>query len=63
MGRNKITIEKIAEEKQRLICLKKRRIGAIKKLMQLSILTGCFVDIKIFNEEDKSLLEYKSLPT
>ena len=31
--------------------------------MQLSILTGCFIDIKIFNDEDKSLLEYKSQPS
>ena len=60
MGRKKITMELIQNEKQRRLCFKKRRIGTVKKLMELCQLTGCKVDLKIYQEEDLSLLEYKS---
>ena len=60
MGRNKIPIEKIQDHKKRRVTFIKRRIGAVRKLMQLSLLTDCFIQIKIYNKEDQSLLEYAS---
>jgi hypothetical protein len=60
MGRNKIQMNLIQDNKERQICFRKRRIGAVKKLMQLSILSGCRVELKIYYEEDNSLLEYRS---
>lgn len=60
MGRNKISMSLIANEKERRTCFRKRRIGAVKKLMELSQLTGCKVDLRIYSEEEKSLLEYSS---
>ena len=41
----------------------KRRLGALRKLMQLSKLTDCYIELKIYNKEDKSLLEYYSKPS
>ena len=60
MGRNKISMDLIQTQKERQVCFKKRRIGAVKKLMQLSVLTGCKIELKIYLEEDHSLLEYRS---
>jgi hypothetical protein len=60
MGRNKITMSRIQDDKERRVCFKKRRIGAVKKLMQLSKLTGCKIVLKIYHEEESSLLEYRS---
>lgn len=60
MGRNKIQISLIENEKERRVCFKKRRIGAVKKLMQLSQLTGCKINLQIYSSEDHSLLEYKT---
>ena len=60
MGRGKVNIEKIADLKTKTICFKKRRIGLIKKAMQLSKLSECEVSLRIFWKEDGSLLEYAS---
>ena len=38
MGKN---TEKIIDERERRICFKKRRIGLVKKAMQLSKLSDC----------------------
>ena len=58
MGRKKIEIERIDDERVRRVCFKKRRIGICKKAMQLSKLTGCKISMKIWNQEDCSLMEY-----
>ena len=39
MGRKKILIEKIEDEKLRRMTFKKRRVGLLKKAIQLSKLT------------------------
>ena len=62
MGRGKIVIEKIDDPKARMICFKKRRINIVKKCMQLSKMANCQIQLKIVNEEDKSLMQYKSHP-
>ena len=60
MGRKSIKMELISNEKERRNCFRKRRINVVKKLMQLCQLTGCKVDLKIYSQEENSLLAYAS---
>lgn len=60
MGRKKIEIERIADERIRRVTFKKRRIGLLKKAMQLSKLTDAKVVLKVYHHEDESLIEYYS---
>jgi hypothetical protein len=52
MGRKKIEIEKIQDERDRRVTFKKRRIGLLKKAIQLSKLTDAIVMLKVYNKED-----------
>jgi hypothetical protein len=52
MGRKKIEIEKIRDERDRRVTFKKRRIGLLKKAIQLSKLTDAKVIMKVYNPED-----------
>jgi hypothetical protein len=60
MGRRKIQIESIEDERIRRVTFKKRRIGLLKKAIQLSKLTNAVVQLKVYQEEDQSLIEYYS---
>ena len=60
MGRKKIEIEKISDERDRRVTFKKRRIGLLKKAIQLSKLTKTNIMLKVYNPEDKSFIEYYS---
>ena len=60
MGRKKIQIAKISDERDRRVTFKKRRIGLLKKAIQLSTLTDCQIVLKVFNREDNSFIEYYS---
>ena len=60
MGRRKIQIESIDDERIRRVTFKKRRIGLLKKAIQLSKLTNAVVELKVYQEEDQSLIEYYS---
>ena len=60
MGRKKIEIEHITDERIRRVTFKKRRIGLLKKAIQLSKLTDAKVQLKVYNEKDESLIEYFS---
>ena len=61
MGRKKIEIEKINDDRIRRVTFKKRRIGLLKKAIQLSKLTDAKVMLKVYNHEDESLIEYFSM--
>ena len=61
MGRRKIEIESIDDERTRRITFKKRRIGLLKKAIQLSKLTNAIVELKVYQPEDQSLIEYFSV--
>ena len=63
MGRKKIRLSKIEDERKRKLTFKKRRIGLLKKGLQLSVLSGCFVKIQVYYESDKSLMEFRSHET
>ena len=60
MGRRKIEIENIKDERIRRVTFKKRRIGLLKKAIQLSKLTNAIVQLKVYQPEDQSLIEYYS---
>lgn len=60
MGRRKIAIQKITDERIRRVTFKKRRIGLLKKAIQLSKLTDATIELRIYNSKDKSLIEYFS---
>jgi hypothetical protein len=48
MGRKKLKIESIDDDKVRRVMFKKRRIGLMKKAMQLCKLTGCMIEMRIY---------------
>ena len=60
MGRKKIEIERIKDDRIRRVTFKKRRIGLLKKAIQLSKLTNAKIMLKVYHEEDGSLVEYFS---
>ena len=60
MGRKKIEMDRIEDDRVRRVTFKKRRVGLLKKAMQLSKLTDAKIVLKIYHEEEESLLEYYS---
>ena len=60
MGRKKINIEYIENEKDRKMSFKKRRFGLLKKAMELCALSNCHIEINIHWTEDNSLVKYNS---
>lgn len=58
MGRNKVEIMPIEDQRSRRITFKKRRFGLLKKVMQLATLSNCNIELRVYNNEDSSLLEY-----
>lgn len=60
MGRKKIEMKLIGDDKIRLVTFKKRRLGLLRKAIQLSKLTGAKLQIKVYWSEDESLVEYCS---
>ena len=60
MGRKKLQIENVDDERVRRVMFKKRRVGLLKKAMQLSKLTNAMVDLRIYQPDDGSLVEYVS---
>ena len=58
MKQQKLSIKEIKDERAKKITFKKRRIGIVKKAIQLSKLTGALVELKIYNKKDNSLVEF-----
>jgi MADS-box transcription factor len=56
MGRNKIKIEKIKNERIRQVTFYKRKKGLLKKAMELGLLCDVKVFLCIVDKNDKSLL-------
>jgi hypothetical protein len=59
MGRKKISISKITDERNRQVTFTKRKFGLMKKAYELSVLCECEIVIIIFNSNNK-LFEYAS---
>ncbi len=51
MGRKKIVIKKILDERSRHATFAKRKNGLIKKAMELSVLCGCEIALVMFNSQ------------
>lgn len=60
MDKKKDLYVEIKDERTRRITFKKRRIGILKKAIQLSLLSGSVIELKVYNEKDKSFVEYYS---
>jgi len=60
MGRNKIKIERIANERNRQATFTKRKNGLFKKAMELSILCDCEISLIIFNNQTGKYFQYSS---
>jgi hypothetical protein len=59
MGRKKISISKITDERNRQVTFTKRKFGLMKKAYELSVLCECEIVIIIFNSNNK-LFQYAS---
>jgi hypothetical protein len=59
MGRRKLPIKRIADEKKRQTTFAKRKIGLIKKAMELSILCDCDVAVLV-SDRTGDLVQYAS---
>ncbi|EKE40435.1 hypothetical protein ENUP19_0305G0064 [Entamoeba nuttalli] len=60
MGRNKISIERIANDRNRQATFTKRKNGLIKKAMELSILCDCEIALICFNSTNNKIFVYSS---
>ena len=60
MGRKVRESKLITNDYNRKITMRKRRIGLIKKAIQLSLLSGCQISLSIFCKEENSMMEYSS---
>ncbi|KAG4090311.1 hypothetical protein H8356DRAFT_1713744 [Neocallimastix lanati (nom. inval.)] len=59
MGRKKIAIKKITDERNRQVTFSKRKFGLMKKAYELSVLCGCEVGLIMFTANNK-LFQYAS---
>jgi hypothetical protein len=59
MGRRKIPIRPIADERNRQVTFSKRRFGLIKKAYELSVLCDCEIAVILFTDTGK-LFQYSS---
>uniref|UniRef100_A0A7N6FFI3 MADS-box domain-containing protein n=1 Tax=Anabas testudineus TaxID=64144 RepID=A0A7N6FFI3_ANATE len=59
MGRKKIQIARIMDERNRHVTFTKRKFGLMKKAYELSVLCDCEIALIIFNSTNK-LFQYAS---
>ncbi|KAI9318095.1 hypothetical protein BX666DRAFT_1830261, partial [Dichotomocladium elegans] len=59
MGRKKIKIQPIQDDRNRQVTFLKRKYGLMKKAYELSVLCNCEVALIIFNAHGK-LVQYSS---
>lgn len=60
MGRKKIKIERIPDERNRSVTFTKRKNGLLKKARELSILCDCDIAVLIFNNASGRCFEFSS---
>ena len=59
MGRKKISIQRISDERNRQVTFTKRKFGLMKKAYELSVLCDCEIAVIIFNSHGK-MFQYAS---
>ena len=62
MGRNKIKIEKIKNDRNRLVTFIKRKRGLIKKAMELALLCDADVFVAVVSHENPQLSIFSNDP-
>lgn len=62
VGRKKIKIQRIQDDRNRQVTFLKRKNGLLKKAMELGVLCDCEVSVVIFNLNNGKLFEYASVP-
>lgn len=60
MGRKKIRIEPIRDDRNRQVTFLKRKQGLMKKAYELSVLCDCDIALIILNNTNKKLIQYAS---
>jgi len=58
MGEKKIIIQQIQDDRTKRVTFKKRRIGLLKKAIELSKLTDALVELRVYHKDDRSLVDY-----
>ena len=59
MGRKKIEIQRIGDDRNRQVTFTKRKFGLMKKAYELSVLCDCEIALIVFNSQNK-LYQYAS---
>ncbi|KAJ1569904.1 Myocyte-specific enhancer factor 2D [Nowakowskiella sp. JEL0078] len=59
MGRKKIKIQPLQDERNRQVTFLKRKFGLMKKAYELSVLCDCEIALIVFNHNNK-LVQYAS---
>ncbi|KAI9260236.1 hypothetical protein BY458DRAFT_516567 [Sporodiniella umbellata] len=60
MGRRKIRIQPLTEDRNRQVTFLKRKQGLMKKAYELSVLCNCEIALVIFNNQSNKLVQYAS---
>ncbi|KAI7847670.1 hypothetical protein BDC45DRAFT_547448 [Circinella umbellata] len=60
MGRKKIKIQPIQDDRNRQVTFLKRKYGLMKKAYELSVLCNCDIGLIIFNNSNNKLVQYAS---
>ncbi|KAI9026591.1 hypothetical protein CLU79DRAFT_742459 [Phycomyces nitens] len=60
MGRKKIKIQPIQDDRNRQVTFLKRKYGLMKKAYELSVLCNCEIALIIFNNTNNKLVHYAS---
>ena len=61
MGRKKINIARISDERNRQVTFTKRKFGLMKKAYELSVLCDCEIAVIIFNSHNKVFTEFNKI--
>lgn len=60
MGRKKIRIQPITDDRNRQVTFLKRKYGLMKKAYELSVLCNCEIALIVFNNTNNKLVQYAS---
>lgn len=60
MGRKKIRIQPITDDRNRQVTFLKRKYGLMKKAYELSVLCNCEIALIILNNSNNKLVQYAS---
>ena len=62
MGRQKVAIERVVDERARQVTFCKRKKGLLKKAMELSLLCGVKIFLVMHDLQERKVLQYQAEP-